>query len=85
MKVIVASFSKTGTKSINAALSKLGYKVYDYLEHFWYHGDYWKKIYEGKGSPDDFKEMFQNVDAAVDCPFFYFWEEIHRAFPDAKV
>ena len=85
MKVIVAGFSKTGTKSLNVALNKLGYEVYDYMEHYWYHGDYWKRIFEGKGSLEDFKEMYENVDAVVDIPVYYFWEEIHWAFPDAKV
>ena len=29
--------------------------------------------------------MYENVDAVVDIPVYYFWEEIHWAFPDAKV
>ena len=29
--------------------------------------------------------MYKDVDAVVDAPAFYFWEEIHKAFPDAKV
>ena len=29
MKVIIAGFSKTGTKTVSAALSGLGYVVYD--------------------------------------------------------
>ena len=39
MKVIVAGFSKTGTKSMCAALRELGYKVYDVEEHFRFLGD----------------------------------------------
>ena len=85
MKIIGAGFSKTGTKSLHAALNKLGYEVYDYLEHFEYHREGWIKIFEGKGSIEDFKQMYQNVDAIVDLPVFHFWEEIHWAFPDAKV
>ena len=85
MKIIVAGFSKTGTKSLSAALRELGYEVYDFLEHFWYHGEAWKKIKEGKWTIDDFKEMYKNVDVTIDTPTFFFWEEIHQAFPDAKV
>ena len=85
MKVIVAGFGKTGTKTLNAALSILGYKVYDFLEHFWYHRRYWNKIFDGKGTIDDFKEMYEDVDAVMDTPANMFWEEIHKAFPDAKV
>nr|XP_039273077.1 uncharacterized protein LOC120347234 [Styela clava] len=29
--------------------------------------------------------MYKDVDAVTDYPAFYFWEEIHKAFPEAKV
>ncbi|XP_076803509.1 uncharacterized protein LOC143447341 [Clavelina lepadiformis] len=86
MKVIVAGYPKTGTKSMNAALSELGYNVYDFLDHFWYHGDKWAKILSSSGgSIEDFKEMYQTVDVVADSPPNLFWEEILQAFPDAKV
>ncbi|CAK8677854.1 uncharacterized protein LOC143447045 [Clavelina lepadiformis] len=85
MKIIVASYPKTGTKSLNIALSELGYKVYDFVEHFWYHGKYWKRILTTGGSTEDFKKMYEDVDVVMDAPAFRFWEEIHWAFPDAKI
>ena len=85
MKVIVAGCSKTGTKSMNAALTELGYKVYDNMEHIMYHCDDWIKIFEGKGRIEDFKRMYKDVDAIVDVPAFLYWYEIHQAFPEAKV
>ena len=85
MKVIAVGWAKTGTKSLNAALSELGYEVYDFLEHFWYHGKEWEKIYDGNGSVDTFKNMYENVDVVMDTPIFLFWEEIFWAFPEAKV
>ena len=85
MKIIAAGYSKTGTKSLTVALNQLGYNVYDMLEHFWYHGKEWQKLLIDGGSVEDFKEMYKNVDAAVDVPVFCFWRQIHEAFPDAKV
>ena len=85
MKVIVAGFSKTGTKTMNAALTELGYNVYDNQEHFVFHFEDWVKIFDGKGTLADFKRMYENVDAVTDSPAFIFWHEIHQAFPDAKV
>ena len=85
MKIIVASSPKTGTKSIAEALKYLGYNVYDYLEHFWYHEKEWKEICIYGSCVDTFKKMYSNVDVVVDIPACYFWEEIHEAFPDAKV
>ena len=87
MKVIVAGFNKTGTKSAHIALKELGYNVYDVADHFWYHNEEWIKIMSsGKGgSIEDFKKMYQDVDVVIDAPTYLFWEEIHKAFPDAKV
>ncbi|CAK8677505.1 uncharacterized protein LOC143446837 [Clavelina lepadiformis] len=86
MKVIVAGFAKTGTKTMVVALSELGYNVYDFMDHFWYHGDKWAKILSSSGgSIEDFKEMYESVDVVTDSPPYKFWEEILQAFPDAKV
>ena len=85
MKVIVAGYPKTGTKSMVLALTILGYKVYDFVEHFHYHREDWNKILTSGGTTEDFKRMYENVDAVTDGPPYYFWEEISKAFPDAKV
>ncbi|CAK8680227.1 unnamed protein product [Clavelina lepadiformis] len=85
MKVIVAGFAKTGTKSMHIALRELGYEVYDFVENFWYLGKDWNKILTEGGSVDDFKRMYKDVDATIDTPVYFFWKEIHEAFPDAKI
>ncbi|XP_076812339.1 uncharacterized protein LOC143459192 isoform X1 [Clavelina lepadiformis] len=85
MKVVMAGYSKTGTKSMAAALRLLGYKVYDFMDHFWYHYEDWMKIMERQSTVEDFRRMYQDVDALTGCPAFAFWEEILKAFPDAKV
>ncbi|CAK8693213.1 unnamed protein product [Clavelina lepadiformis] len=85
MKVIYAGFSKTGTKSMQAALTELGYNVYDFLEQYKYQGKEWMKIFKHGGTTEDFRRMFENVDAVTDVPACYFWDEIHKAFPDAKI
>ena len=85
MKVIYAGFPKTGTKTINAALTELGFKCYDYIENYVYLGDEWQKIFDQGGSVEDFRRMFEDVDAIMDVPGCVFWEDIHEAFPDAKV
>ena len=85
MKVIVAGLSKTGTKSMQFALKELGYNVYDFMENYMYYGKKWEKIFAFGGTTDDFYEMYKDVDAVTDCPAAYFWDEIHKAFPNAKV
>ncbi|XP_076807069.1 uncharacterized protein LOC143450418 [Clavelina lepadiformis] len=85
MKVICAGLSKTGTKSLKAALEELGYNVYDFVENFQFLAHEWTKILEEGGTTEDFRRMFENVDAVTDSPSCYFWDEIHKAFPEAKI
>nr|CAB3262225.1 uncharacterized protein LOC100178838 [Phallusia mammillata] len=88
MKIIVASFPKTGTKSLNAALTILGYRVYDFLEHAYYHNKEWLEILS-KGCREQtvemFRKMYKDIDVVLDLPACYFWEEILEAFPEAKI
>ncbi|XP_039268359.2 uncharacterized protein LOC120343290 [Styela clava] len=85
MKVIVAGFVKTGTKTMAAVLDTLGYSVYDFEHHLYHLGDEWIKILQQGGTKEDFRRMYENVDVGVDIPFAVFWEEILEAFPDAKI
>nr|CAB3263058.1 uncharacterized protein LOC100187240 [Phallusia mammillata] len=85
MKVIVASHQKTGTKTLHQALEILGYSVYDFLENFCLLGNEWEKILHGNATTADFQQMYKNVDAVCDQPCLVYWEEIHKAFPDAKI
>ena len=85
MKVIVASMPKCGTKTLAACLRELGYTVYDVLEHNQYHSQEWEKIFDGRGTTADLQRMYKDVDAVTDVPASGLWEEILKAFPDAKV
>jgi len=85
MKVILAGMSKCGTKTMVAALKKLDYNVYDFFENFDYLFDDWWKILEYGGTAEDFRRMYENVDAITDVPGNHFWEEIMEAFPDVKI
>jgi len=85
MKIIVAGFTKTGTKSVHSALKHLGYSVCDHLENFWYYRVEWERILTKGGKREDFKQMYRDFDVVIDSPSYYFWKEIHSAFPDSKV
>jgi len=85
MKVIVAGLSKTGTKTMQKALTDLGYNVYDAMEHYEYHMKEWRKILDVGGTREEFRKMYENVDAVTDSPACAYWDMIHKAFPDAKI
>lgn len=85
MKVLVVGFSKTGTKTMHAALKMLGYSIYDYEHNFYYLRDDWKKILTKGGTKEDFYRMYKDVDCSMDIPIVVFWEELLEAFPDCKL
>ena len=66
------------------ALRHLGFTVFDWEEQTFLFLDHWVDVYQN-GSKPDVKRVYQNVDAAVDNPGNFFWEEILEAFPDCKV
>lgn len=84
MKFICAGLHKTGTKSIAYALRALGFTVWDFDEQLLHYADEWLDLFEND-KPIDFYSMYKDVDAIVDYPGNYFYEEIMDAFPEAKV
>lgn len=70
---------------MNAALTRLGFNVYDALENMVLLQEEYGKIFHEGWSTEDFRRMYEHVDAVTDVPACYFWDEIHKAFPDAKV
>lgn len=85
MKVICAGMPKTGTKSLCSALRTLGYEVYDFEEQMWFLRKELKKALDIGCNAEEYQKIFDGVDAVTDAPACYIWEEIFRAFPDAKV
>ncbi|XP_078495791.1 uncharacterized protein LOC108950450 [Ciona intestinalis] len=85
MKVIYAGYSKTGTKSMTAAFMELNYKTFDWLENSYYLGKDWRRILKEGGTVEDFRRMYEGVDAVVDAPCNLFWKELLEAFPEAKI
>ena len=84
MKVICAGLGKTGTNTLTEAPRQLGFSVYDVEEHITFHLHPWYSILVEAKEPD-FLSMYRDVDAVTDVPASAFYEEILKAFPDAKV
>ena len=85
MKIICSGYQKTGTKSLAAALRLLGYNVYDFEEQFFYIGKDLSKIFENGWTTEEIRRIYKNVDVIVDLPSCILWEQLHEAFPEAKV
>ena len=88
MKIICAGQIKTGTKSLAKALEILGFKVYDFDSQLLHHGKFWFDVYMN-GTWPDLRSLHEasreEIDALVDLPSAFFFDEILECFPDIKV
>ncbi|WP_051298478.1 sulfotransferase family protein [Arthrobacter castelli] len=86
LKVIGAGLPRTGTSSLKAALERLGfdpcYHMFELMQNP-QHIERWKSVMTGD-SPD-WDRVFAGYRAAVDFPASIYWQELSRAYPDAKI
>lgn len=86
LKVIGAGWGRTGTESLKIALEQLGFdKCYHGFNLF---NDgrklkYWKELHAA--GTTDFETLFSGFQAAVDFPSAYYYRELMRQYPEAKV
>lgn len=77
MEIIGAGLSKTGTKSLAAALAGLGLRTI--------HNDMQRlnDVISGTSHSPDFRR-YDDADAVLDLPTAWFFEELLQAYPEAK-
>ncbi|MCW2528992.1 MAG: hypothetical protein JWM76_3852 [Pseudonocardiales bacterium] len=86
MKVIGASWGRTGTTSAAAALDVLGYGPSLQMQTMWQQpelADTWARNYRGEGA--DWGAVLHNFGATVDWPGCWEWRTFAEIWPDAKV
>jgi len=86
LQVIGAGWGRTGTESLKIALEELGFDRC-------YHGfdlfndgrklQYWKELRET--GTTDFDALFKGYRACVDFPAAYYYRELLKQYPDAKI
>jgi len=86
MKVIGAGLPRAGTMSMQAALDQLGFPCYHMQEVPRKRGHLkaWNDFLHGR-APLDWRTLFKDYQATVDAPACFYFEELMREFPDAKV
>ena len=91
LEIVGAGFGRTGTLSLQTALTALGYPCYHMLEIINNkanrgHLRFWGRVANApEGSQQNWEEVFANYRAAVDFPAAAVWRELVAAYPDAKV
>lgn len=86
LMVIGAGFGRTGTHSLKIALEMLGFSpCYHMVEVFTHagHSEAWEEAARSGGM--DWNALVGPYKAAVDWPASFFWRELMKAYPDAKI
>jgi hypothetical protein len=85
LQVIGSGLGRTGTKSMQTALNRLGFGPCHHMVEVFAHREtipLW--IAASKGAPD-WEAIFAGYRSVVDWPAVRFWREIVARYPDAKV
>ena len=88
LRVIGAGLGRTGTASLQQALAILYGAPCYHMSEVIAHSDrvkFWTEVALQRKSNEDFREHFKDFAAAVDLPTCLYWEQLLRAYPDAKV
>ena len=86
LKVIGAGFGRTGTKSLQLALEKLGFTDCYHMEALFrnpHHVKHWQDAHN-KNNPD-WESLFDGYQACVDFPASIYYNELAQNYPEAKV
>lgn len=86
LMVIGSGFGRTGTKSLKAALERLGFGPCHHMHEVVLHPEqvaHWQAI--AAGEPVDWNAVFAGYRSQVDWPGAHVWRELAEAFPEAKI
>lgn len=86
LSVIGAGFGRTGTESMKIALETLGFGPCHHMTEVIADSGQlriWRSI--SRGEEPDWEEAFAGFNSAVDWPSAFFWRELSKHYPDAKI
>lgn len=86
IQIVGAGYGRTGTKSLQLALEKLGFGKCYHMEELLRNPEgviHWKKAYNNE--PVDWDALFQNYQSIVDFPGAMYYEELANNYPQSKV
>jgi hypothetical protein len=86
LQVIGSGFGRTGTKSLKAALERLGYGPCHHMHEVVENPGqvlHWQKL--ANGGAVDWETVFSGYTSQVDWPGAHVWRDLAAAFPAAKV
>jgi hypothetical protein len=86
LRVIGAGFGRTGTDSMRQALEMLGFGPCHHMREVMAKPEQralWRAV--AAGAAPDWDHIFKGYVSAVDWPSAFYWRELSRHYPDAKM
>jgi len=86
LQVISSGFGRTGTKSLKAALERLGFGPCHHMHEIVENPaqvTHWQTL--AAGGSVDWEEVFAGYRSQVDWPGAHVWRELAEAFPEARI
>lgn len=85
LEIIGSGLGRTGTKSLHAALNRLGFGPTHHMFEVFQQQERTPLWIEAGNGRADWEAIFEGYRSAVDYPTAAFWRELTDYYPDAKV
>jgi hypothetical protein len=85
LKVVGSGLGRTGTKSMQTALTMLGFGPCHHMVEVFMHPETMALWIEAGAGRPDWDAIFKDYNSMVDYPGAAYWREIAAHYPDAKV
>jgi hypothetical protein len=85
LKIVGSGLGRTGTKSMQTALNRLGFGPCHHMVEVFQHPESMALWIEASKGKDVWDEIFKDYNSAVDFPVAAYWREVADKYPDAKV
>ncbi|MGZ3275578.1 MAG: sulfotransferase family protein [Caulobacteraceae bacterium] len=85
LEVVGTGLGRTGTKSMQSALNRLGFGPCHHMAEMFPHPEYFPKWIAAAQGAQNWDELFEGYRSMVDWPGVKYWRELVAYYPDAKV
>src|SRR6185437_3611255 len=85
LEVIGSGLGRTGTKSLQTALNRLGFGPCHHMVEVFMHPESMGLWVEAAAGRPDWDAIFRDYRSAVDYPSAAYWRQLADYYPDAKV
>lgn len=85
MKIVGTGLGRTGTKSLQTALTMLGFGPCHHMVEVFQHPESMQLWIDAGEERADWDAIFKDYNSAVDYPSAAYWRELIHHYPDAKV